>query len=182
MISGNIQPIVFICMKQDTQNVGGTKRVVRMVKVVFVCLGNICRSPMAQAVFSNMVSHAGLGSQILSDSCGTADWYVGDPPHPGTLRVLREHGISFEHVGRHLSSNDLDADYLIPMDDENLQVIRSIGTAKGELKLLLDYAPESGRQNMPDPWYTGRFDETYQLVEMGCSKLLTHICQVKALL
>src|SRR5262245_2367614 len=111
-----------------------------MIRVVFVCLGNICRSPMAQAVFETMVAEAGLTKQVSVDSCGTAEWYVGDPPHPGTLRVLQEHGISFVHVGRQLNTKDLEADYLIPLDRENLAGVRALGRAKGEVRLLLDYA------------------------------------------
>jgi low molecular weight protein-tyrosine phosphatase len=150
-----------------------------MVKVVFVCLGNICRSPMAEGVFANMVKRAGLDKSVSVDSCGTAEWYVGDPPHPGTLRVLAEHDIPFEHRGRQLNVSDLNADYLIPMDSDNLSGIQVLGQAKGELKLLLDYAPEVGLRDMPDPWYTGRFDETYGLVERGCVKLLEHIRQAE---
>ena len=132
---------------------------------------------MAEGVFASMVKSAGLERRISVDSCGTAEWYVGDPPHPGTLRVLADHQIPFEHRGRQLSVNDLQADYLIPMDRDNLAAIQAVGDAKGELKLLLDFVPELGIRDMPDPWYTGKFEETYDLVKRGCEKLFEHIRQ-----
>ena len=136
---------------------------------------------MAEGVFAHMVRRAGLDNSISVDSCGTAEWYVGDPPHPGTLRVLAEHDIPFEHRGRQLSISDLDADYLIPMDSDNLAGIQALGQAQGEVKRLLDYVPEIDLRDMPDPWYTGRFDETYDLVQRGCVKLLENIRQAEGL-
>src|SRR5258705_10772498 len=128
-----------------------------------------------------MVKDAGLDNSISVDSCGTAEWYVGDPPHPGTLKVLAEHDISCEHRGRQLNVSDLVADYLIPMDRDNLAGIQALGQAKGELRLLLDYVPELGLRDMPDPWYTGRFDETFDRVQRGCVKLLENIRQAEDL-
>ena len=74
-----------------------------------------------------------------------------------------------------MNPDDLRADYLIPMDRENLADIQGYGIPRGELKLLLDFTPEVGIRDMPDPWYTGKFAETYQLIERGCERLLQHI-------
>ncbi len=144
--------------------------------VVFVCLGNICRSPMAQAIFAEMVRKAGLSDRISIDSCGTAGWHTGDAPHPGTQKVLRAHGIPFQHTARQINSGDfLSASYLVAMDRENLGDMRQMGKTQGELSLLLDFAPQLGILDVPDPYYTNRFEETYRLIEAGCTGLLDHI-------
>lgn len=146
------------------------------VRVVFVCLGNICRSPMADAVFQNMVSQAGLDGQIAVDSCGTAGWHVGEPPHPGTQREFEKHNIPYQHRARQLEQADLvRADYLVAMDADNLAGIQRLGATSAEVALLLSYAPELGLRSVPDPWYTDRFDETYQLIETACTRLLAHV-------
>jgi len=147
------------------------------IHVMFVCLGNICRSPMAEAVFLAQVRDAGLEGQITADSCGTAGWHAGEAPHPGTQRVLQAHGIPFEHRARQLRTDDLAADYLIAMDRDNLEGIRKLGKTDAETSLLLDFAPELGLRDMPDPYYTDRFEETYRQVDTACAKLLAHIRQ-----
>ncbi len=144
--------------------------------VLFVCLGNICRSPMAEAVFADMVEKAGLSDQIIVDSVGTGSWHVGEPAHEGTQRVLRAHGIDFQHVARQINANDLhEADYLIAMDRSNLAAIRRLGPTNAEIGLLLDYAEGVDETDVPDPYYTGGFDYVYELVVAGCRGLLDHI-------
>lgn len=148
------------------------------VRVVFVCLGNICRSPMAEAVFQDMVNKAGLSDEIIVDSVGTGSWHVGEPPHRGTQQVLKEHGIQFDHRAQQLAANDLKtADYLIAMDRDNLSSIRRIGSTEAETGLLLDYANNVNEVDVPDPYYSGGFDHVYRLVEAGCRGLLEHIRQ-----
>ncbi len=152
------------------------------IKVVFVCLGNICRSPMAEGVFTHLVDEAGLSDHFQIDSCGTSRWHVGEPPHLGTQTVLREHGIQYQHRARRIEPSDLEeADYLIAMDSDNLADIQRMGEVRGELGLLLDYAPELQLHNVPDPYYTERFEEVYQLVEAGCRGLLAHIREKEGL-
>ena len=153
-----------------------------MVRVIFVCLGNICRSPMAAAVFSHKVKQARLADKIEVDSCGTSSWHVGESPHPGTSEVLAEHGIQYDHRSRQLAPDDLEeADYLIAMDRQNLADIRRLGETKAETGLLLDYAPEVKVHDVPDPYYAGKFEETYRLVEVGCEGLLKHIREKEGL-
>ncbi len=150
-----------------------------MIKVVFVCLGNICRSPMAAAIFSHMVRQAGLESQIEVDSSGTGSWHVGEPPHPGTREVLRRNNISYSGYARQITANDLrTADYLISMDSDNVDTLHRLDRERivdGKVARLLDFAPEARTRDVPDPYYEGNFNEVYKLVEAGCQGLLEHI-------
>lgn len=146
------------------------------IKVVFVCLGNICRSPMAEGVFQHMVEQAGLSDRIQVDSCGTGHWHIGEEPHFGTQRTLARHGIPYKHRARQLCAADLtEAEYLIAMDSENLSSLRRVGPSKAHVALLLDFAKEVETVDVPDPYYNGRFDEVYDLVVRGCQGLLAHI-------
>ena len=156
-----------------------------MVKVLFVCMGNICRSPMAEAVFRHMVKEAGLSDVISVDSAGTSRWEVGSPAHPGTMKVLRQHNIAHEGHARQIQRSDLDDfDYILAMDRENLSFILrySVG-ARAEIRLFLSYAQEAGliaEDEVPDPYYDDNFERTYDLVTVGCRALLDAIRQAES--
>ncbi len=147
-----------------------------MIKVIFVCLGNICRSPMAEAIFRDMVKKDGLTGEIQVDSAGTGDWHIGHPPHRGTQTILTQYNVSFEGIkARKVMSADLEQfDYIIAMDSDNLGNLKKMtGTEKtGQIKRLLDFVDDSKVTDVPDPYYTGNFDETYELVNNGCKRLL----------
>ena len=150
-----------------------------MKKVLFVCLGNICRSPMAQIVFENMVKENGLEAEFEVDSAGTEGYNEACNAgiHYGTKEVLKRKGICFsEHYSRKIRFRDYEYyDYIIAMDTENIYDILSIvGPDKdNKVKRLLDYT--SNPRNIKDPWYTGNFDETYDDVVEGCSAFLKSI-------
>lgn len=148
------------------------------VSVLFVCMGNICRSPMAEAVFRHLAREVGLSEHFEIVSAGTGSWHVGERPHPGTQAVLQRNGIALgDKRAQRLSRTDMDYyDYIIAMDQENIDDIGLLHTpARGELRRLLEFAPSSNVPNVPDPYYTGGFDYVYDLVTAGCRGLLVHI-------
>jgi protein-tyrosine phosphatase len=147
-----------------------------MIRVLFVCLGNICRSPMAEAVFSKLVKEAKLEHQIEIDSAGTGSYHVGEPAHRGTLAVLKKHDIPYEGRARQFTRADLQKyDYLVAMDDENVMDIKALGTPTGKLVRLLDFALEAPVREVPDPYMSGAFDQVYDLVTAGATGLLEQI-------
>ncbi len=156
-----------------------------MINVLFVCLGNICRSPMAEAVFKHLVAQAGLSDQFHIDSVGTTSYHVGDLAYPGTRRVLTAHGIKCDSTSRQVTYSDLqEADYIIAMDHDNVSDLQSM-TRKISLNnhtaLLLDFADNTRVRNVPDPYYTGNYEEVYTLVTDGCQGLLAHIREEKGI-
>ena len=147
-----------------------------MVKVLFVCLGNICRSPMAQIVLQNMVEELGIEDNFEINSAGTESYnemcHAGI--HRGTKEILKRKGIPFaEHYSHKIRPHEYDYyDYIITMDSENIKDLKLIlGHDKdNKIKRLLDYT--NNPRNIKDPWYTGNFDETYDDVVEGCEAFL----------
>ncbi|HEX8550794.1 MAG TPA: low molecular weight protein-tyrosine-phosphatase [Abditibacteriaceae bacterium] len=147
-----------------------------MIRVLFVCLGNICRSPMAEAVFAHLVRDAGLENQIEIDSAGTGNWHIGARAHHGTLDVLQRNNVPYDGRARQIVSRDLDDfDYVITMDDSNLANVRALADNNSHVAPLLSFAAESPTREVPDPYFCGGFDGVYDLVRAGCEGLLTHI-------
>lgn len=156
-----------------------------MIRVLFVCLGNICRSPMAEGVFRHLVQSKGLADRFEIESGGTGSWHVGERPHQGTQRELRARGIDLAGKrARQVSVRDLEtADYVIAMDRSNLRTLQryeSGARLDGKLHLLLDFAEGVDIQDVPDPYYEGKFDRVYELVEAGCRGLLDYIREDEA--
>ena len=148
-----------------------------MIKVLFICHGNICRSPMAEFVMKDLVQKAGLAGGFVIDSAATSTEEIGNPVYPPARRKLAEHGISCAgHAARQMQRADYSRyDLLIGMDQENLYNMRRIcgGDPEGKIHLLLDYTARPG--SVADPWYTGDFERTWQDVLEGCRALLARL-------
>jgi len=147
------------------------------VRVLFVCLGNICRSPMAEAVFRHMVKEAGYEGRIEVFSSGTGDWHRGNPPHEGTQKVLREKGIGFDGVyAKSLSADEVNSyDYIVAMDNSNVDDLEGAGVPRPRIRLLSDFIPGRAGEEVPDPYFHGNFEEVYEMVEAGSRGLLKEI-------
>jgi len=150
-----------------------------LIKVIFVCLGNICRSPMAEAVFRDLTVKAKLDRYISVYSAGTGNWHVGEPPHEGTLSILRKHHIPTEGlIGRVITEEDIrENDYIIAMDESNVRNIKALAGKNDahKIHLLLDFLPEEDIREVPDPYYTGNFEYVYDLIRRASEALLHHI-------
>ena len=149
-----------------------------MTRVLCVCHGNICRSPMAEFVMKDMVHRRGLDDRFEIASAATSREEIGNPVYPPARRKLAEHGISCGgHHARQMTREDYDRyDYIIGMDMANLRNICRItgGDLEHKVSLLLDHTARAG-QEVADPWYTGDFDETWDDVTEGCEQLLAEI-------
>ena len=150
-----------------------------MIKVLFICHGNICRSTMAESVLTHLVHQLHLDNQFEIDSAATSCEEIGNPPHYGTKNKLYEENIPLvPHRARQMTRDDyLYFDYLIGMDSANLRNMRRIvgGDSEKKMFLLLEFAGEKG--DIADPWYTGNFEDTYRDVRRGCEGLLEHLLQ-----
>ncbi len=161
-----------IAQKWRKTNILGRFRA--LIKILFVCHGNICRSTMAQSILTHMVKEKGLSPSFYIDSAATSREEIGNPPHYGTVEKLRQMGIPLVlHRARQMTRQDYqEFDYLIGMDDANVRNMERIAGGDPEQKIykLLEFAG-SGRA-IADPWYTGNFDVTYDDVMEGCEAFL----------
>ena len=145
-----------------------------MTKILFICHGNICRSPLAEALFRDMVKQRGLEESFDIYSSGTSDEEHGNPIYPPMQRLLRQHNIDFmPHRANQMTRRDGDDyDFLIGMDDWNIRNIKRIVGQKNEhkVKRLLDFTDTPGE--IDDPWYTERFEDAYSQISFGCRAFL----------
>ena len=140
------------------------------IKVLFVCLGNICRSPLAEAIFKHKLRERGLTSKIEADSCGSANYHIGDSPDPRTIANAKKNGVTIDHCGRQLSVDDIESfDYILAMDSSNFTNIHRLlkdEKHKPKIQMMRDYDPK-GKGDVPDPYYGGEknFQEVFEILD-----------------
>ena len=143
-----------------------------MIKILFICHGNICRSTMAQSVMAHLIKQQGKTDQFVIESAATSTEEIGNPPHHGTVNKLRQMQIPvIPHRAVQMKKNDYDNyDFLIGMDDANIRnMIRISGNRCEKIHKLLEFTGSSA--SVADPWFTGDFDKTYEDVTAGCTAL-----------
>jgi protein-tyrosine phosphatase len=150
-----------------------------MVRVLFVCLGNICRSPLAQGVFEDAARREGLENEIFVDSAGTGSWHVGSPPDQRALSAASLRGLDISaQRARQISRDDCENfDYILTMDEENYQMVSSLCRGSAVVRPFLDFATDSPEREVPDPYYGGAdgFERVLDLVEEASEGLLKDI-------
>ena len=152
-----------------------------MVNVLFVCMGNICRSPTAHGVFQTLVEREGLAGAIRADSAGTHAYHVGEPPDPRARESAMRRGVDLStQRARRVQAADFESfDYVLAMDRDNYDILERLCPAGHEhkLRLLLDFAPDLGVHEVPDPYYGGArgFERVLDLVEAAAQGLLADI-------
>ena len=149
-----------------------------ITRVLFVCLGNICRSPIGHGVLEHLAARRGLDGRLVVDSCGTSSYHVGERPNRHSTVVARKAGIDISRQrARQIRSKDFEEfDYILAMDRSNLQSLRHASDPRhhAKLHLLLDFGPDAALKDVPDPYYGGPegFQEVFDLVERACEGFL----------
>jgi protein-tyrosine phosphatase len=155
-----------------------------MVHVLFVCLGNICRSPLAEGIFKKLVREAGLSSFVEADSAGTSRWHIDEPPDTRSMQIAAMNGIRLDHLGRQILKNDMDKfDYILAMDNDNLEEILRLQNPdqfhKARVMLMRDFDNQQSGADIPDPYYGGQqgFQLVYDMLEESLSNFLDYLIQ-----
>ncbi|HEV2741869.1 MAG TPA: low molecular weight protein-tyrosine-phosphatase [Rubrobacter sp.] len=148
-------------------------------RVLFVCMGNICRSPVAQGVFENAVRREGLEGEVEVDSAGTGDWHAGQPPDERALESARSRGLDISHLrARQVTPEDCRAfDYVLTMDEENYRAVSALCGGNAVVRPFLDFATGSPEREVPDPYFGGPhgFERVLDLVEEASEGLIEDI-------
>ncbi|TDQ17578.1 protein tyrosine phosphatase [Algoriphagus boseongensis] len=153
-----------------------------MIKVLFVCLGNICRSPLAEAIFNHKIKNLGLEGKFKCDSAGTSDFHIGELPDERTLKCASKYGLKINHRGRQVNRTDFrDFDYILAMDDHNLRSLNNLKVRfnfqEKEIHLMRDFVSDWQGMSVPDPYYGGEegFEEIYQILDEAIDSFLHKI-------
>ena len=149
-----------------------------MVKILFVCLGNICRSPLAMALFKQQAKNRGLEDAFLIDSCGTSNYHIGEPPDRRTTLNAEDNGIFIRHRARQLSRDDLSYfDYILAMDAENVRSVNALDPHEEyqeKIKLMRDFDDQYSGSDVPDPYFGGEngFQEVFEILSRSVNNFL----------
>lgn len=152
-----------------------------MVNVLFVCMGNICRSPMAEGIFRREIARAGLQDKVVMDSAGTHGYHVGAPPDARAQGAIKKRGVDISDLhGRQVADADFDKfDYILAMDGDNLRLLKHQAPADkhGKIRLLLSFSQQYPNQEVPDPYYGGAhgFEENLDMIEDAVAGLIGEI-------
>ena len=155
------------------------------IKVLFVCMGNICRSPTAEGVFNKLLQDKQLTDRFLIDSAGTHDYHIGKSPDGRAQQTAKQRGIDLSALqGRQVNNDDFDYfDHILAMDTDNAEILRNAcpNELQHKIKLFLDFAPEQDERNVPDPYYGGQngFEHVFDLVEAASKGFLDSVLQSK---
>lgn len=150
-------------------------------KIVFVCLGNICRSPLAEAIFIDKVKAKKIAHYFEVDSCGTSNYQIGDQPDSRTIANAAKHGISMNHIARQLKKSDLDYfDLIVAMDGKNLQHIVNLAennAHRSKVFLMRDFDVHAKGADVPDPYYGGErsFQEVFEILDRSMENFIEHV-------
>ena len=152
-----------------------------MTRVLFVCLGNICRSPLAEGIFKQLVEDKGLSDQISCDSCGTSNYHIGDQPDPRTRSNAKQNGVVLNHKARQFDAEDFYRfDLILAMDKSNLGNILNFPESKSsnaKIQLMRDYDPDGQGLDVPDPYFGGEkgFQEVFDILNRSCNYLIDRL-------
>jgi protein-tyrosine phosphatase len=153
----------------------------KKIKVLFVCLGNICRSPLGAAIMKQKVMKYGMDKWVEVDSCGTSSYHIGDGADPRTIASADRHGIPVDHCARQLTAADLDEfDYIFAMDKSNYQNILKVGNGRDvrdKVKLMREFDPRSKGSEVPDPYHgdEGSFQEVFEILDRSTTAFIDYL-------
>ena len=148
------------------------------ISVLFLCLGNICRSPLAEAMFLHKINERGIADRFHVDSAGTGSWHVGEPPDPRMREVAERFGVKMVSRARQIRPSDLEEfDYILCADEQNQRDVVRMGARAEQARLILEFDQSNKVKEIPDPYYGGDegFDRVFRLVETGCEAIIDQL-------